>query len=334
MIPLTPTKRGRVWGLHLAGLNDTQICKLLHYPRQSIVNTIRRQQDHGTLYDLPRSGRPSLMDDRARRHILIDIARDPGLSFYQHAAIHGCSESAIRLVANSDGVKRYIKRRAVYIGKAQAAKRLAWARENEEQDWSRVVFTDEMSVEHGVKRRTWTSRRQGEECLLKHMAPTFRSGRFSIMVWGAVSRCHKWPLVLFPEGRVTAAVYGEEILEKHLGPIARDLRRRIWQPALVVEDNAPVHNARSAEVVRKRQKINRLTHPPSSPDLNPIENLWSWTKWKVETRIPQPTSREQLWNYVQEAWEAIPMRMVEAVIDNMETRRQAVIEARGYNTKY
>jgi hypothetical protein len=224
--------------------------------------------------------------------------------------------------------------KSVHINVVHASKRLEWAQANRDQDWSRIIFTDEMSVQRGLVRRTWTTRRKGEATLRQHIAPTFRSGRQSIMVWGAVSRSKKWPLVLLPPGSVSGQVYADEVLAKHLGPMARELRRRIWQPALVVEDNAPIHNGRIATQKREQLHLARLPHPPSSPDLNPIEHLWAWVKWVVAKRIPRANTQEQLWVHVQEAWDEIPMEAVQALIDSMERRRLAVLKARGYYTRY
>ena len=43
---------------------------------------------------------------------------------------------------------------------------------------------------------------------------------------------------------------------------------------LVVEDGAPCHRSAVAKSVRHELGITNLEHPPSSPDLNPIEPLW------------------------------------------------------------
>lgn len=133
---------------------------------------------------------------------------------------------------------------------------------------------------------------------------------------------------------ITGAKYAQEVLRGRLAGYTRELKRRIWQPALVVEDNAPVHNAGVATAARIQLKIDRLAHPPSSPDLNPIENLWSIVKYKVAQRNPRATNLEQLYEQVQEAWEKIPMEVVNNVIDSMEARRQAVIASRGHQTRY
>jgi transposase len=50
---------------------------------------------------------------------------------------------------------------------------------------------------------------------------------------------------------------------------------------LVVEDGAPCHSCKLAREARTKLGISSLIHPPSSPDLNPIENVWSLLKTKI-----------------------------------------------------
>ncbi|PWN54051.1 transposable element Tcb1 transposase, partial [Violaceomyces palustris] len=47
---------------------------------------------------------------------------------------------------------------------------------------------------------------------------------------------------------------------------------------LSVEDNVPAHNAAVSNQARDENDIQRLVHPSSSPDLNPIENMWGALK--------------------------------------------------------
>ncbi|KAF2346462.1 hypothetical protein FHG87_022782 [Trinorchestia longiramus] len=46
-------------------------------------------------------------------------------------------------------------------------------------------------------------------------------------------------------------------------------------------DNASVHNARHSKQFFDVNNIQLLNHPPCSPDLNPIENLWGWMAKEV-----------------------------------------------------
>ena len=55
-------------------------------------------------------------------------------------------------------------------------------------EWERIIWTDEASVEVGKDSReclVW--RRPGERYEQDCLAPTFKSGRKSIMVWGCIS---------------------------------------------------------------------------------------------------------------------------------------------------
>ncbi len=49
--------------------------------------------------------------------------------------------------------------------------------------------------------------------------------------------------------------------------------------------------------------------PASSPDLNPIENLWSCLKRRVQKRSPRNSA--ELIKYIKEEWKAIPQEFLE-----------------------
>ncbi|EFX61769.1 hypothetical protein DAPPUDRAFT_19349, partial [Daphnia pulex] len=48
----------------------------------------------------------------------------------------------------------------------------------------------------------------------------------------------------------------------------------------------------------------RIVWPPQSPDLNPIEAMWDYVDSKIMNSTR--TSQNQMWEKVQEAWNAIP----------------------------
>ena len=72
--------------------------------------------------------------------------------------------------------------------------------------------------------------------------------------------------------------------------------------------------------------------PSQSPELNPIENLWSYLDWTLRDR--QVTNKAELWTALQEGWQALPVDLLTRLVDSMPRRLQAVIDSKGYPTKY
>jgi len=74
-------------------------------------------------------------------------------------------------------------------------------------------------------------------------------------------------------------------------------------------------------------------HPPYSPDLNPIENLWFLIDWRVHT-YEKPTNRTELRAAVQKVWSAMTDAEIRPFFTNMPNRFAAVIENKGGRTRY
>lgn len=82
----------------------------------------------------------------------------------------------------------------------------------------------------------------------------------------------------------------------------------------------------------RRKGIPLEDWPSQSPDLNPIENLWSYLDRLLKDR--QCKNELELFDTLQEGWNAIPVDYLKALVDSMPRRLNAVIDARGYPTKY
>jgi transposase len=100
------------------------------------------------------------------------------------------------------------------------------------------------------------------------------------------------------------------------------------------QDKAPSHHAKSTITWLSRNLIKTFPHPPSSPDLSPIEPLWKTLKTLIRSRSHIPSNIEELKAVVCEAWEQITEHDINCHVKHMEEKVQAVLEAKGGHTKW
>lgn len=68
-----------------------------------------------------------------------------------------------------------------------------------------------------------------------------------------------------------------------------------------------------------------MTWPPSSPDLNPIENLWALLKWEIYSEGKQYTSLNSVWEAVVAAAQKVERQQIKKLTDSMNRRLVTVI---------
>lgn len=95
-----------------------------------------------------------------------------------------------------------------------------------------------------------------------------------------------------------------------------------------------MHTANTNRSVGLDQHFIYVDHPPSSPDLNPIENLWSILKRRVAGLALKPTNLEELFIELETAWWNIPQEYIDNILDSMERRMEEVISQAGCTTKH
>jgi len=106
-----------------------------------------------------------------------------------------------------------------------------------------------------------------------------------------------------------------------------DLRNRKFQ-----QDNAqPCHKSKTTIRWMAKNGIKLLDWPAQSPDLNPIEHLWSILKTKI--RQHNITLKEHLKLVLKEEWDMISPEECRKLV-TMPKRIAAVIQAKGGVTKH
>ena len=121
---------------------------------------------------------------------------------------------------------------------------------------------------------------------------------------------------------------------QHILPVFRDYLRQ-YPDITFYQDNAPCHRSRQTRQAMDLAQILYEHFPRYSPDLNIIEHVWNWMKdWIQVNCLNEFPGREELYRYIEHAWEAIPESFLLKLVESMPSRIQAVIEANGGHTKY
>ena len=85
-----------------------------------------------------------------------------------------------------------------------------------------------------------------------------------------------------------------------------------------MQDNAPAHSARSTIDFIHSFGITILKWPAKSPDLNPIEHLWSYIKRQIKGMTFE--NLDELFNTISEVWENIPDDLIMKYYDSFKGR--------------
>lgn len=158
-----------------------------------------------------------------------------------------------------------------------------------------------------------------------HLRPTVHSSSGKLEVWGGFSYDGRRVLARI-QGSLNAERYCQ-LLEDNLLPL--DLP---GNDLALQQDNATCHSARRTQRFLEENNIDVLPWPAQSPDLNPIENLWSQLQEQVDRRVVH--GFDQLWETALEIWNGLDVQILQNLVDSMPRRIQAVIEAGGRSIPY
>ena len=107
------------------------------------------------------------------------------------------------------------------------------------------------------------------------------------------------------------------------------------------QDNARVHIAQASMDWLLLHRIIPINWPAHSPDLNPIEHIWKALKAKLRRTHPEyvrlgksEAYRKLLIKWIQDAWDALPERLILKLTKSAANRLRACKKARGWCTKY
>ena len=112
-----------------------------------------------------------------------------------------------------------------------------------------------------------------------------------------------------------------------------ELHMTVHNCTVFMQDGAPCYRAKIVTQFLKSKKIQILDWPGNSPELNPVENLWTVLKNKVSER--QPTNAKMLEQAIKKVWvREMTTEYCQSLVESMPKRLEVVIKAKGGPTKY
>lgn len=243
--------------------------------------------------------------------------------------LHVSKSTVQRSIRRCWFIKREKKLRCQLLSKKHKTVRLAACRQRRlwTNEWSRMIFSDE---------KKWNLDGPDNDCYYYHdiRKPKVSHGRRqagggSVMSWAAFGCFGKTPMV-YTTGTQKAVDY-QDTLDEHLAPVFDDLA---VHPSIFMQDGASIHTAGSTMRWFADRHVLRLPWTSRSPDLNPMENLWAIVSEQVYHNGKIYYHAADLKVAVTAAWNAVPVSTLNNLILRMPRRMQAVIAAKGGNTKY
>jgi transposase len=303
------------------------------------VQKVRNQ--HPQPHQLSKKGRPKKLTDQNKRHCVRSIT----------SGRMGTATSVARKLQEDLGVsvsRITVSRALKEAGMSSAEKvekprlsvenvkaRFSFAERHKDwtiDDWKRVIWSDESRINRFCSDgRSWYWARDGVSQQEGHVKQKMKYGGGSIMIWG----CMTWygtGYMCKIEGRMDQHLYKsilEDELMKTIEYYQLDPSRCIFQ-----QDNDPKHRSKSVQQWITDQSFEVLEWPPQSPDLNPIEHLWSHLKRQLNTYESVPKGMLELWERVECEWNKIDPEVCMNLIKTMPRRIDAVLQAKGRWTKY
>ena len=245
------------------------------------------------------------------------------------------SPQTVRNRMKDIGMKAVVKKKRPLLSKRHRRERLDFAISHRDwtvEDWKKVVWSDETKINClGSDGRKWAWKKAGEGLSDRIVEGTVKFGGGSLMMWG----CMMWEGVGYGckiDGRMDAELY-TQILEDELQQSLRFYGKEVTD-IIFQQDNDPKHKSKRATKWFEDHNYDVMIWPAQSPDLNPIEHLWTHLKKKLAEYEEAPKGIQELWGRAEEEWNKIDEEICQNLIESMPRRIEAVVKAKGGYTKY
>uniref|UniRef100_A0A8K9UEY6 Transposase Tc1-like domain-containing protein n=1 Tax=Oncorhynchus mykiss TaxID=8022 RepID=A0A8K9UEY6_ONCMY len=273
--------RAVIIALHKKGFTGKDIAASKIAPKSTIYQIIKNFKESGSIVVKKASGRPRKSSKRQDRLLKLIQLRDRGTTStalaqeWQQAGVSASARTVRRCLLKDGLVSRAVKKSL--LSRKNIRDRLIFCKRYRDwtaEDWGKVIFSDESPFRlFGASRKKLVRTRQGERHHQSCVMPTVKHPE-TIHVWGCFSAKGVDSLKILPKNTAMNKEWYQHILREQLLPTIQVQFGD--EQCLFQHAGAPCHKAKVITMWLREQNIDILgPWPGNSPDLNPIENLWS-----------------------------------------------------------
>jgi len=233
-----------------------------------------------------------------------------------------CSPTTVRRDLAASGMEARVKPHGPRRKELDVEDRVAFATLHKDDDATRYLFSDEKISDcndHGG-RYEWNEKGTKPSHLERE-----RFGA-KIMVFGLIGVGVKKLVFLDGAGGDGESARMDHVTyqRKCLQPLMHVLQR---PNAIFMQDGARCHTDAAVLKYLRSKRVEISSWPARSPDLNPIEVMWSRIQYLVDREAP--SSVEDLRKFWQNAWDTISQDEVDRLVVSFSDRLKACIINRG-----
>lgn len=330
---LTEFDKGQIIAWNELNLSSRTISNKLDRDHSTIIKFLKKFKLTKSHLRASGSERKRETTKRDDSHIITYALRHPNESAAEIKSALNLivSEKTIRNRLHEAGLFSYWTTKKPFINKKNRIARVKWAKIHLhwKKEWRNLLFSDESPfvLRFGPKRRIW--RQHNERYSPKSLTGSVKHD-IKINVWGAMCYNGVSKLVNI-NGNLDQYQY-QDILLHDMIPSSQQLFKKSNGSFTFQMDNDPKHTAKGTTEFLDMAGIRVIDWPSNSPDLNPLENLWSILDYKCKDRTP--LNQKELFSILNDTWKSLNIDLLHTLIDSMPQRCQAVIDSKGYPTKY
>uniref|UniRef100_A0A8C7T280 Tc1-like transposase DDE domain-containing protein n=1 Tax=Oncorhynchus mykiss TaxID=8022 RepID=A0A8C7T280_ONCMY len=320
--------------LHKKGFTGKDIAASKIAPKSTIYRINKNFKKSCSIVVKKASGHPRKSSKRQDHLLKLIQLRDRGTTStelaqeWQQAGVSASAHTVKQrlledsLVSRSAAKKPLLSRRNIRDRLIFCKRYRDWTAE----DWGKVIFFNEFPFRlFGASGQKLVRRRQGERYHQSCAMPTVKHPE-TIHVWGCFSAKGVGSLIILPKNTAMNKEWYQHILREQLLPTIQEEFGD--EQCLFQYDGAPCHKAKVISKCLGEQNIDILgPWPGNSPDLNPIENLWSILKRRVDKQ--NPTNSDKLQALIMQEWAVISQDVAQKLIDSMPGRIAEVLKKKG-----